>query len=324
MRAERLGGPGVADGTGAPGVARAGRLLLQGRAQLVEVALASVPHAGQPGADGRPGVVAPGAPAQGLVLQPHPAPVGEPGHDQLAGEGGDEVLVELSGQEVGGLGEEGQRAAAQPLPVAGAAPAGPCGHTGRVVRAVGIFRHHRARGRRPVRAPGVRPGPRCGPGHPDALDARSGRRGFGETGAGPGTVRGLRAAGRQPRPHRLGARAVGDAPGLRERGDEAQAAPVLGGVVRCLVVAAAARGTGGVPVRDLDDEGARLLHPEAHLDVGTGVHDGVGDQLADDDQGVGGEVLGQVLRAGQSERGPVGERGARHGSGGARRQGAAQ
>ncbi len=62
-------------------------------------------------------------------------------------------------------------------------------------------------------------------------------------------------------------------------------------------------------VRGLDDEGARLLQAAAHLDVRAGVHDRVGDQLADDDQGVGGEVLGQLFRAGQAELGPVGERG---------------
>ncbi len=156
VRAERVTGPGVGDGAGAPRVARAGRVLLQGAAQLLDVALAGVPDAGQPRAHHRAGGVAPGSPAQGLVLQPHRAPVGEPRHDQLAGEGGDQVLVELSGQQVGGLGEEGQGAAAQPLAVA-AAPAG-----------AGLpFR------RRPGRGPGearvafrpVRLDPRGGPHH---------------------------------------------------------------------------------------------------------------------------------------------------------------
>ncbi|MGX1221822.1 hypothetical protein RKD42_003081 [Streptomyces ambofaciens] len=380
VRAERVAGPGVADGAGAPRVARAGRVLFEGGAQLVQVPLARVPHAGQPGAHGRPGVVGPGAPAQGLVLQPHPAPVGEPGHDQLAGEGGDQVLVELPGQEVGGLGEEGQRTASQPLAVPDAAPGGavravPRVGPPRLPRPAGAFltaavhvhvvvvapvrvradstpggdrpavrvRRRVLRPSEAVRVRGVR-GPRAvltaalaalaalaAVGHVARPVALAGPRVLaGRTDlTGPivgvrlGRPGGVRARGRQPRPHRLDARAVRDAPCLRERGDQSQAAPVLRGVVRHLGVGVPRRAA-RVLVRGLDDERARLLHPQDHVDVGAGVHHGVGDQFADDDQGVRGEVLRQPFRAGQAERGPVGERGPRHRAGGARRQGAAE
>ncbi len=97
------------------------RVLLQGLAQLLDAVLAAVPDPGQ----ARPARSGPAAPAAagGLVFQPHRAPVGQPRHDQLPGEGGDQVLVELPGEQVGGLREEGEGAAAQPGTVASLATA---------------------------------------------------------------------------------------------------------------------------------------------------------------------------------------------------------
>ncbi len=83
-------------------------------------------------------------------------------------------------------------------------------------------------------------------------------------------------------------------------------------------------------VADLDDERDRLVavaveavgafQPARQLDVGAGVHDGVGDEFADDERGVVGEAVGEVLGAGQAEPGPLGERRAHKGACGARRE----
>ncbi len=55
-------------------------------------------------------------------------------------------------------------------------------------------------------------------------------------------------------------------------------------------------------VGDLDDQAGRfvlrLLQPAGHIDVRAGVHDGVGDQFADDDQRVVRQPLGERVRFG--------------------------
>jgi len=92
-------------GCGARGV------LLQSPAQFLDAVLAAVPDAGQAGARAGGAVARPAAgigglpAARRLVLQPYGTPVGESRHDQLSGERDDQVLVELSGQQVGGLGD---------------------------------------------------------------------------------------------------------------------------------------------------------------------------------------------------------------------------
>ncbi|CAM5415510.1 hypothetical protein SAURM35S_08711 [Streptomyces aurantiogriseus] len=78
-------------------------------------------------------------------------------------------------------------------------------------------------------------------------------------------------------------------------------------------------------VGDLHDDSAGLgllLQPADQVDIGAGVHDGVGDQLADDEYRVLGEVH-EVLGAGQARFGPLRQRGADEVAGGAGGQGAA-
>lgn len=70
-----------------------------------------------PGEAGPQGQSEPTRPVGGLVLQPYGAPVGEPRYEELSGERGHEVLVELPGEEVGGLGEEGEGAPVEPVAV---------------------------------------------------------------------------------------------------------------------------------------------------------------------------------------------------------------
>ena len=209
---QRLGGPRYGHGARAVRLGRFGRVLLQEPAQFLDAVLAAVPDAGEPW----PADDTPVGAARGLVLQPHRAPVGEPRYEQLPGERGDQVLVELSGEQVGGLGEEGEDAAAAPVLVLHAAPGcggedlgGPLPAPQRVFAVVRL---------------GL------------LLDGR-------------GPVDG------QACPHGLDAGAVGDAPGVGERGDQVQAPPVLDGVVRLLgpVFTHDAR---GVVVGDLYDEDA--------------------------------------------------------------------
>lgn len=75
-----------------------------------------MPHPGQPGAPaGRGTRAGVGAGAVGLVAEPDRAPLREPGYEELPGQGGDQVLVELSGEQFGGFREEGQRAPVDPV-----------------------------------------------------------------------------------------------------------------------------------------------------------------------------------------------------------------
>ncbi|GAA4959626.1 hypothetical protein GCM10023238_28050 [Streptomyces heliomycini] len=322
--------PRVGGGAGLERVARGRWVPLQGTAQVLDAVLTRVPDAGEAEAAG-PAAPAPAAAvAGGPVLQPHRAPVGQPRHDQLPGEGGDQVLVELPGEQVGGLGEEGQGAAPQP----GAVPAGPAGEPVVAVRAAaagvtgGTGRFPvagRASGGRRVECVQRVGGGLFRPGRLRREDLRH-----------PQVVRqralpcvrldpvARRAPpGGQSRPHRLRARTVGDPPGLGERGDEAQAAPVLRGLVRRRLRLVAARRAGGVPVGDLDDERAgRLLQPARQTHLGAGVHDGVGDEFAGDQRGVVADPAGEVFGAGRRELRPLGERLAQHGACGARREGA--
>lgn len=113
MRVQRLRGPGNRYRAAAYGVGHQGRVLLQDAAQFLEAVLAAVPDAGEPGAGRAAGTGR--APVGGPVLQPDRAPLGEPGHEELTGERGEQVLVELPGQQVGRLGEEGERAPVQPV-----------------------------------------------------------------------------------------------------------------------------------------------------------------------------------------------------------------
>ncbi|GGZ72163.1 hypothetical protein GCM10010389_06740 [Streptomyces echinoruber] len=76
-------------------------------------------------------------------------------------------------------------------------------------------------------------------------------------------------------------------------------------------------------VADLDDDGTGVLQTADQLDAGAGVHDGVGDELADDDQGVLGQAAGEVLGAGHAQPGPLPQCRPHQVAGGAGRQEAA-
>lgn len=130
----------------------------------------------------------------------------------------------------------------------------------------------------------------------------------------------------EPGPDRLEAGAVGDAPALGQGTDELESTAVLGGiggagggpalrrVGRVAVLRTfAAHGAGRVMVGDLQHQGrglvlGGLLQPAQQLDVGPGVHDRVGDQLADDDRRVVGQPLAEAHGRRQSEPAPFGER----------------
>lgn len=134
--------------------------------------------------------------------------------------------------------------------------------------------------------------------------------GTGRGGVG-GRVSRLRRRGLEPEPHPLLRPAVGHAPGLGERAHqlEAVAGLTVPGVRR------AAYASGGVAVRDLDDDGrSRIrvpLQTADDVDVRAGVHDGVGDELADQQHGVVDKPLRD--RPGSGDRVLAGRRrGGRH------------
>lgn len=262
------------------------------------------------------------------VVQPHRAPLGEPGHDQLGGERGDLVGVELAGEQIGGLGEEGEGAVVDPA-AAGFRAGGPA----------------RCRGEQLG-------GPQL------TLEQLVVE---GELRLGPsGAVRGPYG---QPEPDGLHGPVVGDAPGFGDRADQLQSVTaVLGrGALRT-----GADRLGGVVVGDLDDDAGagravgvgsrggrrfpvrrlvrlpvaaparirvsvrlRLLvrlrvpappdlrvQSAAQLDGGARVHDRVRHQLADQQHRFLREPVGQALRTDQLPVGPVGEGGPDEAAGG--------
>lgn len=201
--------------------------------------------------------------------QPDRAPVGEPGHQQLGGERGDHVLVELPGQQFAGLGEEGRAAAVGPL-------------GGVAVRTAAL-------GDGPVRPHRRRGGPRLRPGH------------------GPDRA-GLALGGLQSEPHGLHRLAVGHAPRFRQRAHQLEAVSRFAGAG----VHPAAYPPGRMAVGDLHDQAQLgpaafpvtlgglvvVLQPAGHIDLGTGVHHGIGDQLAGEQDGVVDELRVDRRRAG--------------------------
>ncbi len=212
-------------------------------------------------------------------VEPDRAPVGDAGHEELRREGGHHVLVELPGEQVGRLGEEGERAVVDPVGVGGAVARAPWG------------------------------------GGEDLGDAQVAQERL-VAGGGRGPERRL-AAGRegQPEPDGLAGAVVRRAPGFGALGDQAQS--VAGG--RQFVVDVAGRPgpqhAGGVVVRDLDAQGGQLtgavprVERAAQFDGGARVHHRVGHQLAHQQDGVPGEPVGDGVRTGEGEGGPFGDRG---------------
>ncbi|GHF73322.1 hypothetical protein GCM10010504_47350 [Streptomyces griseus] len=246
-----------------------------------------MPDPGEPGFGGR---------SAALGLQPDRAPVRQPGHQQLARYGGHQVLVELPGEQVGGLGEEGRGAPAVPdRVVAFGAPGGGSEDLGGAqATPEGLAVGRGGRG-----APVV-----DGEAGPDRFEA-------GAVGDAPGVGEGgdeLQA------PAVLG--------GVRQlpRGRRARLRPGLRLV--------AADRAGRVVVGDLQDEGGRrlvvaalLLQPEDQVDGGPGVHHGVGDQFVGDGHRVVGQPVAEAHGGGHPEPGPLGERGAHEAAGGGRGEG---
>lgn len=246
---------------------------LQGGAQGLGAGLLAVPDPGEPGLGGR---------SRALGLQPDRAPVRQPGHQELARYGGHQVLVELPGEQVGGLGEEGRGAPAVPDRVVA------LGAPGRGGEDLGCAQA----------APEGLPVGRGGRGAP-VVDGEAGPDGLeaGAVGDAPGVGEGgdeleapavLGGVGQLPRTH-----------------------PGRSGVRPGLV---AAHRPGRVVVGDLQDEGggrlvaAFLLQPENQVDGGPGVHHGVGDQLVGDGHGVVGQPVAEAHGGGHPEPGPLRER----------------
>ncbi len=246
---------------------------LQGGAQGLGAALVAVPDLDGAGLGGR-------LPALGL--QPDRAPVGQPGHQELARYGRHQILVELPGEQVGRLREEGGGAPAVPDGVVALGAPGDGGEEFGGAQAAPEGVRFRLGGRG---APVV-----DGEAGPDRLAA-------GAVGDAPGVGEGGDELEAAPV---LGG--VGQLPGGGPGGFG-----LRGGVV-------AADGAGRVVVGDLQDEGrgrllAALLQRDDQVDGGPGVHDGVGDQLVGDGHGVVGEPVAEPHGGGHPEPGPLRERG---------------
>ena len=212
-----VAGPGERDGSGAGRLGRAGRLLLQRAPQFLDPVLGAVPHPGQP----RPGAARRSRLA-GRTQRPATSSSSHTAH-QSASRGTISWPASAatrfssscpaSRSEASARKDRAPRLSQSRSCSARARGRGRAGSSGASGSAAPLVRA----------LPGVRQDP----------------------------FEGLLPSGRQPRPDGLGARAVGDAPGLGEGDDEVQSAPVLRCSVRRfgLAVAVSASSGRGAPQR---------------------------------------------------------------------------